>query len=183
MQKSIIKLTNAELELISDPGISILKQNALRKISDLFHVTGQNLQHTYPSGNSHYKITRGENYLQHPYIVVDYPKIGNMDFPVLYRTMFWWGHYFAFEFMLKKELCNNRFEPLLREADMHVLIGDDLWNNDVNGDQYATFSEAALATDNNHAHIKLVKTWPVHLYENMSEEAGRYYALCTELIG
>jgi len=41
------------------------------------------------------KISRGENYLGLPYLVLDYPRLFRPDAVLAIRTFFWWGHFFS----------------------------------------------------------------------------------------
>ncbi|NJO02163.1 MAG: hypothetical protein HC880_11165 [Bacteroidia bacterium] len=41
------------------------------------------------------KISRGENYLNLPYLVLDFPRLINPENIFALRTMFWWGHEFS----------------------------------------------------------------------------------------
>lgn len=38
------------------------------------------------------KISRGENYEQLPYLVLDYPRVFQQEDVFAYRSMIWWGH-------------------------------------------------------------------------------------------
>ena len=41
------------------------------------------------------KIAKGENYLQLPYLILDYPRCFDKENVFAIRTMFWWGNFFS----------------------------------------------------------------------------------------
>ena len=41
------------------------------------------------------KISKGENYLQLPYLILDYPAIFEKNNIFALRTFFWWGNFFS----------------------------------------------------------------------------------------
>ena len=41
------------------------------------------------------KIAKGENYLQLPYVLLDYPRCFDKENIFAIRTMFWWGNFFS----------------------------------------------------------------------------------------
>ncbi len=41
------------------------------------------------------KIAKGENYLQLPYLILDYPRCFDKENIFAIRTMFWWGNFFS----------------------------------------------------------------------------------------
>lgn len=92
MQNSSFKLTNKEFELILDTEYPLLKKNAIEKTQAHFHYVAEQLiankliASILPTKG--YKISKGENYLNLPYMVLDLPKIEGNNFPILCRTMF-----------------------------------------------------------------------------------------------
>lgn len=45
------------------------------------------------------KISKGENYLQLPYLILDYPAIFEKNNIFALRTFFWWGNFLVSTFM------------------------------------------------------------------------------------
>jgi hypothetical protein len=78
MQNSSFKLTNKEFELILDTEYPLLKKNAIEKTQAHFHyvaeqlITNKLITSILPAKG--YKISKGENYLNLPYMVLDLPK-------------------------------------------------------------------------------------------------------------
>lgn len=79
------------------------------------------------------KISRGENYRNLPYHVLDYPRRLSQDDIFNVRTMVWWGH----EMSISWHLAGHSFSyfstplenqlPLIKKWGWHVCVGEDPW--------------------------------------------------------
>lgn len=92
------------------------------------------------------KISRGENYLGLPWIVLDNPRhfIKGNIFAV--RTLFWWGRFFSTTLHLSGSWQQktgpqlvNAFESLQR-ASLKICYSGDEWVHDINSDAYFSLS-------------------------------------------
>ncbi len=75
------------------------------------------------------KISRGENYKGLPYVVLDFPRYSNGEKVFLYRTMFWWGHYFIC--LLISQNCGHQIKKSRRVNDLLLNTGSTPWNYDL----------------------------------------------------
>jgi hypothetical protein len=81
------------------------------------------------------KISRGENYMGLPYLVLDYPRIFEKDHTSAIRTMFWWGNFFSITLHLsgkykagyENDILNAYDE--LREAGYYCCINQTEWEH------------------------------------------------------
>src|SRR5690606_33828992 len=79
------------------------------------------------------KISRGENYLDLPYQVLDYPRLFSKEATFSYRTMFWWGNFFSCTLHIqgkllhkfKSRLCKTL--PEMDRGDVYFCINDSPW--------------------------------------------------------
>jgi hypothetical protein len=177
MQKNAIKLTNHQLKLVSDIDYPITKQQVISLFTDLFQELGKLHQQTdYPVPNEigkDYKITKGENYGQLPYLVIDYPRIPNKDFVILMRTMFWWGKYFSFNLYIKMDAVQMIDDAKLNEViDTLVYTGNNLWEQNLDDVAYETISNANKPNDT--GYLKLSKKLSIDQYERLLDEAKVY---------
>ena len=81
------------------------------------------------------KISKGEQYLQMPYRILDCPRIfkGNDIFAV--RTMFLWGNYFSVTLHLSGVFLNTFRSKLIAAqqklpATFYICIHNDQWQHD-----------------------------------------------------
>src|SRR4051812_7539492 len=98
-----ITLSDKELSLVKNVEWILTKQMIIQKVYDLFaggvetirsavinsHSLPDNVRLSVP------KIYKGENYLQLPYVIMDYPRCFDKEDIFAIRTMFWWGNFFS----------------------------------------------------------------------------------------
>lgn len=131
VQKSRIKLTKPELDFISDPLLMQIKQKLIHNLQLYLNGLGQHLAETFYLPNTTYKITRGENYQNQPYVVLDVPQIKPNQINYHMRIVLWWGNYISFQYFLGvdddlaaqiQQLPGNKYV---------VLITDNLFSNNL----------------------------------------------------
>lgn len=100
-------LTDREKNLMYDPEIFPLKFQVNDKLLSLFNAIGIALKdklidhHFFQSSDIQFRISKGENYLQFPYIILDIPQLSAGSNLICLRCMFWYGHYFSLSLLLK----------------------------------------------------------------------------------
>ncbi len=92
------------------------------------------------------KISKGENYLGFPYLMLDFPRVFEKEHVFAIRSFFWWGHYFSITLHVK-----GRHKPLINlksiaesESKWSYYIGKDEWENNMNEDNLITICPAQL---------------------------------------
>ena len=117
------------------------------------------------------KISRGEQYLGLPYVILDYPRIFAKDNVFAIRTFFWWGNYFSLTLHLKGEY-KDAFEEkikknlqLLSENDYWIAVSDDEWRHDFEEENYVPLKSGGVVVLNENlqqkAFLKLAVRWPL----------------------
>ena len=117
------------------------------------------------------KISRGEQYLGLPYVILDYPRIFAKDNVFAIRTFFWWGNYFSLTLHLKGEYKDAFGEKirknlqLLSENDYWIAVSDDEWRHDFEEENYVPLKSGGVAILNENiqqkAFLKLAVRWPL----------------------
>ena len=122
------------MRLVTEPDWILTKNSILKKAMGLFAALSEEYQGLLPSPVSP-KISRGENYLGLPYVMLDYPRLFGREDVLAIRTFFWWGHVFSVTLHLKGEYL-RRYTPVLRlhwqqlaEAGFQVGVSDDEWGH------------------------------------------------------
>src|SRR5712671_4795594 len=104
MNSAKIRLSQAEMELVNNADLILTKNAILKKAYRLLgnlQVEQQKYIMLHPSGlpakvsASTFKISKGENYKELPYLVLDYPRLFEQENIFAVRTMFWWGNFFS----------------------------------------------------------------------------------------
>lgn len=131
-------LTEEEIDFVNDASIIETKNRIIKKMMKILTEVQEDMDgyvksHDFFSGMKIRtgKISKGENFLGLPYLVLDHPAIFKKNNIFAYRTIFWWGHYFSnvlvlrgkyFNFFAPKVLLNLEKKPtngLLYCVDNH----------------------------------------------------------------
>ena len=133
-------LTAYEMQLVTDAQILITKNTIIRKVYGLFgklseeyreevncKIAGQNLISP--------KISRGENYLGLPYVILDYPRQFAKDDVFAIRSFFWWGNFFSITLHLSGSYL-KQYSATIESAiknrlfqEWHIAVGDSQWEH------------------------------------------------------
>lgn len=176
MKETKIRLSPSEMELVCNAEIILTKNKILQQVKSLLEAVQEEMTAT-ASGNGEDnifgvppKISRGENYLGLPYLILDYPRrFGQPDIFAI-RSMFWWGHFFSSTLHLSglyAEKYGKRIEkayPLLAEQGYYIGIETDPWQHHFEESNYVRISkldEGAFTDHCRRDHIKIAAKWPL----------------------
>ena len=153
-----MQLNKKEIQILENTDFLLTKATVLTKIYKLLELTRKELNEvitktnfSFPEGTDLVtgKISRGENYRNLPYMVLDHPTLFNVKSIFAYRTMFWWGNFFSFTLHLEGEalsvcrkILSNNIDKLLNQ-DIYIGIGETPW-------QYHYEKSNYLLLDKNH---------------------------------
>lgn len=135
---------------MTDAGFILTKNRIIAGVYEMFGgladefrvqaaVLPQELQEVHP------KISKGENYLGLPWVMLDYPRrFGKTDVFAV-RCFFWWGNYFSFNLQLQgryQQLYADRLKTFLdREPDgWQVSTGSDPWQHHIDTGDYQPYN-------------------------------------------
>lgn len=151
-----ISFSNEELSAIQNERFFILKNKITQKIYKQFaelieEIKKSSIHQSFqfpPEVNiSNGKISKGENYLLLPYIMLDFPKYFGNDGVFAFRTMFWWGKFFSFTFHLSGEYFENYRKNilsnfhLLSNQQVYFCIHSEEWKHDFEKENYFLIAE------------------------------------------
>ncbi len=171
--------TNKELEYLQDQDFLITKNTITDKTFELLSAVQNQLQQKVPSslGKKSPKISKGEQYLGLPYMVLDYPRIFEHQDVFAFRTMFWWGNFFSSTLHLggryldihRQRIIAN--QQLIKQADYYFCLADDPWHYHFQAENYQLSTD--LSDEDLHqalkerSFIKFSKKWPLSEYSNL----------------
>lgn len=113
---------NKELRILQDSEVLPLKARICRKVEEKLLDLGEVYRRTigerslpdYPDAlHSGGKISRGENYRQQAYRVLDLPSMLSKEDMFLFRTMMLWGDAFSWHFVLTGKYLDSFGDKLL----------------------------------------------------------------------
>ena len=143
--------TTTELKTIHNKNFFFVKTAATQKIHLLFTEVRDEIKNViekekiiFPKevDSQKGKIFRGENYLNLPYLVLDYPKFFSKDSVFSFRTMFWWGNFFSFTLHMQGKALNDRRNILLKnisslkKKNIYICVNSNPWQYHYQKDNY-----------------------------------------------
>ena len=93
------------------------------------------------------KISKGERYLDLPYVMLDYPRLFSRDDTLAIRCFFWWGNHFSIHLVLGgkyRQLFEEKFEAALRSGQLegwYLGVADDPWQHHFERENYRKAEE------------------------------------------
>ncbi len=158
---SKLMLSDDELQLVTNTGWILTKRKIIDKVNGLLGAVAANQQHVIENEKawlpqqvvlSTPKIAKGENYLQLPYLLLDYPRCFDAENIFAVRTMFWWGNFFSITLHLSgiyKEKFQQKIIDNITavEEEVFICINENQWQHHFEADNYTgikKLSEAAL---------------------------------------
>jgi hypothetical protein len=184
------------MDLMCNAGIILAKNKVLHGIRMLFEdLEGSLLRAGYYIDNEYLKevlqaspkISKGEQYLGLPYLVLDYPRAFDSLHIFAIRNLFWWGHEFSSTLHLAgkyKEELQASIEaayPQLAKRGYYIGVSEDPWQHHFEEDNYAaiagmdeeSFKKWCGAFD----HLKIAKPFrltDVHFVSEDLEESWKF---------
>jgi hypothetical protein len=88
------------------------------------------------------KISKGENYLGLPYVMLDYPRYFKSNDTLAIRTFFWWGNFFSISLHLSGAMkstailfLKSNFE-WMQQNNYYLCIHSDPWEHHYEADNF-----------------------------------------------
>ena len=150
-----ITLSDKELSLVTNPDWILTKHVIIEKVYGLFAENIPVIKSVLAKAgtvlpmevrSSVPKIYKGENYLQLPYVMLDYPRCFNGKHIFAIRTMFWWGNFFSitlhvcgeYKQALKEMLLKNE---RLRDSRFFIGVNEDQWQHHFEESNFLPFRD------------------------------------------
>lgn len=185
MNETKIRLSTKELELIRNADIILTKNAVMKKMQGLLEEL--QVEHQELLSNTDLlpeevkrcgpKISKGENYLGLPYLVLDQPRYFEIDNIFAIRTMFWWGRFFSITLQLSGRYKNayqsgliNHYDAL-KNNDYYYCVSDDQWKHHLEEDNYRPLKnisrEELTRSNGERSFLKLAKKIDLDNLENI----------------
>ena len=198
---SKLTLSAEELQLVTNTGWILTKRKIIDKVNCLFgHLAEVFKKHTgtheklLPKAiiQSVPKIAKGENYLQLPYVLLDYPRCFDKENIFAIRTMFWWGNFFSitlhlsgsYKTIFEKALQKNI--QVLHHNNFYICINNNEWQHHFEADNYTLLKtldagEIANITAQQHF-IKVAVKFSLQQWNKMPELMEKSFLDLLQLI-
>lgn len=195
MSNAKVTLSPKELELVNNADWILTKNLIVEKVYQLFGVVGNQFlldYSKYPDFNNSAifsiapKISKGEHYLQLPYIMLDFPRLFTDSNIFAIRCFFWWGNHCSIHLVLKGEWLakyghsiDNYFQLYGKYAnetkDWYIGVGEDPWQHHFNVDNYIRMADWNGYSVTKLPFLKLAKKIPLQEWEDIDSFLIRHF--------
>ena len=183
---SKLMLSDEEQQLVNNSGWILTKRIIIDKINRLFGFLCESQQAVIEKEKdwlppavvqSTPKIAKGENYLQLPYLLLDYPRCFEGDNIFTLRTMFWWANFFSitlhvsgtYKNMFQQKIIKNLFTA---KQDIFICIHETQWHHHFEADNYINAKLLSVneltAIISTKQFVKLAVKFPLHEWNNVT---------------
>ena len=187
MPEHPVHFSAPELDLMHDAELMRARRSILSKIQELLAAVQHGLESASmwedlpfaaEAKTAGAKISKGDNYLGMPYLVLDYPRCYGTREVFAYRVMFWWGHEFSAFLHLKGQSLNLLGTKLqtrwtrLQQSGFLVSSSDNEWVQHAAPEHYA---EASLLSGpevlslKDRSFLKMGRTLPLEKWASLEE--------------
>ncbi len=192
-----VKLSAAELKLVSDAGFILTKNNIIAKVYALFG----SMAATYVAATARYpqipenvrqlppKISRGENYEGLPWVMLDYPRCFSKEQEFAIRTFFWWGNFCSTTLQVSGSYQQQLLPAIVQfskaglSANWFLCIHSGKWQHHFRTDNYQPLSLFPPAQISSLPFIKLAKKIPLSEWEMMETSLQDSFSTLLQLTG
>jgi hypothetical protein len=179
MNDSKLHFSESEMELVCNADVILTKNIIMQKMRQLLAVVSNemvSISSEYPTFSEHLnlfnvppKISRGENYLGLPYLILDYPRNFLHDNFFAVRSFFWWGNFFSSTLHLsgnhRTRLLNkiiNNYEKLVHH-NYYINNNIDPWQHHFQGNNVVLIKNLSVTEFkklcNENEHLKFSSKW------------------------
>ncbi len=192
-----MQLTEKELLILQDTDFLLTKATVLEKINELLGQTREKLKRCVENSNFSFpdetyllngKISKGENYKNLPYMVLDYPTLFSKKSTFAYRIMFWWGNFFSTTLHLEGIALNYYRNSIIKnlnkllEKDIYIGIGNTPWQYHYEKDNYIPLTEDHKNFINNCNFLKLSKKIELIKWSGIPEFSTNFFELILSVL-
>ena len=180
-----ITLSDKELSLVTNTDWILTKHVIIEKVYGLFAANIPVIKSVLAKAgtvlpdevrSSVPKIYKGENYLQLPYVMLDYPRCFNGKDIFAIRTMFWWGNFFSITLHVSGEYKHALKETLLKNerltgSQFYIGVNEDQWQHHFEENNFLALGdltkEQQIKLQAQNDFIKLALKFDLNQWNNM----------------
>jgi hypothetical protein len=143
---------------MSQPEPMLLKQTIFKKIDGLMGEIQVELKATLKNQAwllapemdvTRGKISRGENYLGLPWMMLDFPRLFSSEKTVALRTFFWWGHFYSTHLLISGAALPGAISSILESglrsnSSVLISLATDPWKHHFNDSEFISLKELSV---------------------------------------
>lgn len=187
MSYAKVTLSPKELELVNNADWILTKNHIIGKVYDFFGALGnyyrqecttfKSFQHETAFEISP-KISKGEQYEQLPYVMLDFPRYFTESDIFAIRTFFWWGNHCSIHLILKGKYLTELGPSIDRYFEMYgkygsetqdwyIGVGSDPWQHHFEKNNYIPMQDWNGYSVTRLPFLKLAKKIPLQEWDDI----------------
>jgi hypothetical protein len=169
-----VKLSKEELALVTDAGFILTKNRIIQKVYELFGDLSEEFRERSKQLPSAFlaaspKISKGENYLGFPWVMLDYPRAFSKADVFAIRCFFWWGKFFSITLQIHGSNKAHYSDAIksylaLNPGEWWICIDNDPWQHHFESNNYCPYDAELDSADL--PFIKLAKKIPLEQWDH-----------------
>ena len=174
-----IQLSLKEQEMMGNTGIILTKNRVLAAVMELFGEVSEaetafmeERRKRLPEDIFRFppKISRGENYLQLPWLMLDYPRVFQPEESIAVRHFFWWGNFFSVSIQVSGKYKEKLLDQLEKwPSAAFICVQASPWEHHFGRDNYLPVAEldatGIVKIAGEKDFLKLALALPVHQWD------------------
>ncbi len=195
MRQTKIVLSSKELELVTNADWILTKNAIIQKVYALFGELSEQYRIIMDAsclpqeaiGTRSPKISKGEQYEELPWVMLDYPRNFTEDDAFGIRCFFWWGNFCSITLQLsgKYQLAYApAIEKYLKghKKDWFIVTGNDPWKHHFRKDNYVPVAEweGDLSSV---PFIKIAQKISLHEWDGLADFFEEKYKAMVKMLG
>lgn len=191
-----IKLSKAQLRFMRSQKVILTKNHIIESVRSLFSsqlpFLKEKIEHFHgvlpiSASGSFPKISKGENYLGMPWVMMDYPAFFSKEKIFAIRTFFWWGNYLSVTLHLSGAFMEKYAHQVLGNAELstakfYVSTGAKEWQHNIAKPEYARLKKmGCIGFLTGRTFVKLVIKIPLKHWDDMDDRLQAAYKAIFEL--
>lgn len=188
MGGSKIHFSEEEMMLLQNADILLTKNRIIEKVYGFFGELSKSYHQAVLQCPEPYvrqlcaaipKISRGENFGNLPYVMLDYPRNFGRENVCAVRTFFWWGKFLSLTLHLKGEYQQRFGMQALMTAERaggtawKVSRGTNEWDHNLDSEDYELLGklgqDVAFVKNSTDSYLKIATFYPLHQWREAEE--------------
>jgi hypothetical protein len=174
-----VMLSISELEMVTNAELILTKNRIIRKVMELFGEVSAVAQTSLAQGLLRDlpevqamgpKISKGEQYQELPWVMLDYPRLFSNQHVLAIRCFFWWGHDVSMVLHLKGDYAEKYRAALAANhwgAEMLFDTGTDEWNNDLTHPDFQAIQQIPASAWQERSYIRIATKIPLREWDRI----------------
>ena len=174
-----VMLSDRELEMVTNAELILTKNRIIQKVMEHFGRVSAAAQLCLAKGLLKDlpevqaigpKISKGEQYQELPWVMLDYPRLFSNQHVLAIRCFFWWGNYVSIVLHLKGAYVQQHRAALQASVwDAGTLFdtGHDEWNNDLTHPDFQPIAQVPAAVWQERGYLRIATKIPLSEWDHI----------------